>query len=390
MSSESAGSIGMLDLAAEVDALWPELQPAVERVLRSGRFVGGPDVAAFEEEAAAYLGVRHAVGLNSGTDALIIALEALGVGPGDEVITTPFSFFATAEAILRLGATPVFGDIDPVTLNLDPASVAPLVTPRTRAILPVHLFGLPAAMTRLQEIASAHGLALVEDAAQAFGAGYSGSCVGCDGACSDSVRNALAGRRVGALGTVAAFSFYPTKTLGAYGDAGMLTTDDDALAETAQRLRNHGSRPDAKYVSDFLGHNSRLDSIQAAILRVKLRHLDAATEARRSVARRYHDLLSDVDAVELPPLHPDHVFHQFTVQLPTERRQAIADALSSAAIANQHFYPLPLGSQPVFRGDRPVPPVTAAVCNRAMSLPVHPGMRDEDVERVARVLRSAL
>ena len=390
MSSDGVPPIGMLDLASEVDGLWSELQPEVERVLRSGQFVGGPDVGAFEEEAAAYLGVRHAVGLNSGTDALIIALEALGIGPGDEVITTPFTFFATAEAVMRLGAMPVFGDIDPVTLNLDPATVVERITPRTRAILPVHLFGLPADMARLQEIAAAHGLALVEDAAQAFGARYSGTCVGCDGACSDSVRASLTGRHVGALGTVAAFSFYPTKTLGAYGDAGLLTTDDDVLAERARRLRNHGSRPDAKYINDFLGHNSRLDSIQAAILRVKLRHLDVATDARRHVARQYHEQLGDLDGVRLPPLHADHVFHQFTIQVPADHRAAVAQALTSAGIANQHFYPMPLGSMPVFDGAHPAPPVTAQVCERAMSIPVHPGLSDEDVERVAGVIRTAL
>lgn len=390
MSSAGASPIGMLDLASEVDTLWPELQPAVERVLRSGQFIGGPEVEGFEAEAAAFLDVGHAVGLNSGTDALILALEALGVGPGDEVITTPFSFFATAEAIARLGATPVFGDIDPVTLNLDPETVPPLITPRTRALLPVHLFGLPANMARLQEIASAHGLAIVEDAAQAFGAGYSGTCIGCDSACPASVRASLAGRRIGALGTVAAFSFYPTKTLGAYGDAGLLTTDDPDLAEKARRLRNHGSRPDAKYVNDVLGHNSRLDALQAAILRVKLRHLEQATVARRAVAGWYHAALGDLDDIVLPPAHPDHVVHQFTIQLPAERRAAVADALTAAGIANQHFYPLPLSSQPALGGGHPVPPVTTDVCQRAMSIPVHPGLGEGDVDRIASVIRAAL
>ncbi len=381
--------IPMLDLASEVDALWSEVQPAVERVLRSGQFIGGPEVQGFEDEAAAFLGVRHAVGLNSGTDALVIALEALGVGPGDEVITTPFSFFATAEAVMRLGARPVFGDIDPVTLNLDPETIPPLMNARTKAILPVHLFGLPAAMARIVELGRSAGVPVVEDAAQAFGAVYSGACTGCNGACAEAVRSELAGRKVGALGTVAAFSFYPTKTLGAFGDAGMLTTDDDALAALARRLRNHGSRPTDKYVNDLLGHNSRLDALQAAVLRIKLRHLPEANVARRRVAGWYRDAFGDAPGVVLPPGHPDHVFHQFTVQVPADRLGAVRQALGDAGIAHQRFYPLALSAQPVMREVK-TPPVVAEICDRVVSLPIHPGLGEDDVQRVAEGVRSAL
>jgi dTDP-4-amino-4,6-dideoxygalactose transaminase len=381
--------IPMLDLASEVDGLWDELMPEVERVLRSGQFVGGAEVEAFEDEAAEHLGVRHAVGLNSGTDALVIALEALGVGPGDEVITTPFSFFATAEAAMRLGARPLFGDVDPVTLNLDPETVLPLLGPRTKAILPVHLFGLPADMARLIEIGRSFGVPVVEDAAQAFGAVYSGICSGCDGACDETVRAELAGSKVGALGSVAAFSFYPTKTLGAYGDAGMLTTDDDELAAHARRLRNHGSRPEDKYVHDLLGHNSRLDALQAAVLRVKLRRLPEANAARRRVAGWYRAALGDTSDVVLPPDHPDHVFHQFTVQVPAERLNAVRKALSEDGIAHQRFYPLALSAQPVM-GEGATPPVVAEVCDRVLSLPVHPGLNEGQVERIASVVAGAI
>jgi dTDP-4-amino-4,6-dideoxygalactose transaminase len=378
----------MLDLAAEVDELWDELRPALERVLRSGRFIGGPEVAAFEAEAADFLGVRHAVGLNSGTDALVLALEALGVGPGDEVITTPFSFFATAEAIVRVGATPVFGDIDPVALNLDPETVPPLVGPRTRAILPVHLFGLPAEMGRLRQLAGQHGLDVVEDAAQAFGAVYGGACAGCDGRCGPN-GEALAGRRVGALADAAAFSFYPTKTLGAYGDAGLLASDRDGLAERARRLRTHGSRPDATYVHDTLGHNSRLDALQAAVLRVKLPRLAEAEAARRRVAGWYRAALTDVADVQLPPDDPSHVFHQFTVQVPAQRRTAVEAALRDHGVAFQRFYPLPLSAQPAL-GEGTTPPVAAAASERVLSLPIHPRVREVDVERAAGAICGAL
>ncbi|MFI4915691.1 MAG: DegT/DnrJ/EryC1/StrS family aminotransferase [Phycisphaerales bacterium JB060] len=386
MTTPERTPIPMLDLPAEVDALWSELQPAIERVFRSGQFIGGPEVDAFEREVAEHVGVRHAIGLNSGTDALVIALEALGVGPGDEVITTPFSFFATSEAILRRGATPVFGDIDAHTLNLDPETVPPLLTERTKAILPVHLFGLPAEMDRLREIADPRGIPVLEDAAQAFGARYAGASDGGAG-------GALDGRYVGALGTMAAFSFYPTKTLGAYGDAGLLTTDDDDLAEHVRRLRNHGSRPHDKYVHDMLGHNSRLDAVQAAVLRIKLRHLPDAEAGRRRVADAYREALDGTDGLVLPPDRPDHVFHQYTIQVPPDRLDAVRASLEADGVAHQRFYPLALSAQPVMErlGARThTPPVAAAACERVLSLPIHPGLSESDVGRVADRVRDAL
>lgn len=376
----------MLDLVRETSALRSELDAAIASVLDSGAFVGGSVVEAFERSFAEAVGTKHAVGLNSGTDALILALDALGIGPGDEVVTTPFSFFATAEAIVRVGATPVFADIDPVTLNLDPEATEARIGPNTRAIVPVHLFGLPAPMASLARLAERHGLALVEDAAQAFGATYSSTCTGCDGTCGGA-SSALAGRPVGSLGTAAAFSFYPTKTLGAYGDAGMLSTDDDDVAEKVRRLRTHGSRPEAKYVSDTLGYNSRLDAMQAAILTVKLRHHDRARDARRAVARGYRDRLHSVETVLLPPDHDDHVYHQFTVQLPEKALAPTMHALALDGIAHARFYPIPLDEQPALRSlGGTSGPVVRQVCNRVLSLPIHPYLGDDDLDRITEIV----
>ena len=248
--------IPMINLRGEHAAYWDELRGAVEAVLLDGRYVGGPDVDAFEDEAAAYLGVRHAIGCNSGTDALVLALRALGVGPGHEVVTTPFTFFATAEAISALGATPVFADIDDATYNIDVDHAATLVTERTRALLPVHLFGQPADMDAVMAVAADRDLAVVEDVAQAFGA--------------------LSGDRMaGSIGGAGAFSFFPSKTLGGAGDGGLVTTDDDAVADSVRMLRAHGSRQ--KYMNEVVGYNSRLDTLQAAVLRVKLRRSTTPT-----------------------------------------------------------------------------------------------------------------
>jgi len=386
-------TVPLLDLTSEVEALYQELREATDRVLRSGTFIGGPEVEAFEAEAADFLGVRHAVGLNSGTDALVIGLEALGVGPGDEVITSAFSFFATSEAVLRLGATPVFCDVDPHTLNLDAGLLEGLVTERTKAIVPVHLFGLPAQMTTVLEVADRHGLTVVEDCAQAFGARSS----------------ELGGRRVGGLGTVGAFSFYPTKNLGAYGDAGLLTTDDDELATAARSLRNHGSSPTDKYRHERLGHNSRLDALQAAILRVKLPLVDDWNRARRSVADAYRasfaraglvvgtaegeDARSGLDdaraGLVAPPAHDDHVYHQFTVQVPAARRQRYEDALAAAGIGYSRFYPSALTSQPVGCSFGSAP-VAETAAQRVLSLPVRPSLSAGEIDLVTAALAAAV
>ena len=364
----------MLDLQSEVEELYEQLREATDRVLRSGVFIGGPEVAGFEREAADFLGVRHAIGLNSGTDALVIGLEALGVGPGDEVITTAFSFFATSEAVLRLGAVPVFCDVDPVTLNIDTEHIESLVTERTKALLPVHLFGLPAPMTKLLEVAERHQLAVVEDCAQAFGA-----------------RSAeLGGRRVGGLGTLGAFSFYPTKNLGAYGDGGMLTTDDDDLAAVVRSLRSHGSSPADKYRHDRLGHNSRLDAMQAAILRVKLPLVDGWNARRRALAAEYQAEMTAAGAqqVVLPPAASDHVYHQFTVQVPADERPAYEVSLASAGVEFSRFYPTALTTQPAGSSYGRAP-VAEAAAGRVVSLPMRPSLTNPDLRRVARALAAA-
>ncbi len=363
----------MLDLRSEVQEIWSELQPTVERVLRSGHFVGGPEVEEFEREAAAYLGARHALGLNSGTDALVLGLEALGVGPGDEVVTTPFSFFATSEAVLRLGATPVFVDVVEESLNLDPELLERAITSRTKAILPVHIFGLPANMSALMAVADKHGVPVLEDCAQAFGAKHEG-------------------RRVGTFGALGAFSFYPTKNLGAYGDGGLITTNDDAHAHKLRSLRNHGSSPLNKYLHEDLGHNSRLDALQAAVLRLKLRKLDAWDARRQERARAYRAALAGLptgpDGLTLPPDRPEHRYHQFTLRLAPKRREAFELGLRQRGVAFSRFYPSPLTRQPAGAhfGEAPV---AEGACERVVSVPIHPWLPDEAIGLVAEAARAA-
>lgn len=365
----SGEMIPMLDLRRELDELGDEIRAAMERVLRSGRFILGPEVEAFEAEAAAYLGVRHAVGVNSGTDALVIALRALGLGPGDEVVTTPFTFFATAEAVSILGATPVFVDIEARTFNLAPALVEAAVTERTRALLPVHLFGRPAPMDDLGQMAERHGLAIVEDTAQAFG-------------------STLGGRRLGTLGTLGAFSFFPSKNLGAYGDGGLIATDDDALAEAARMLRAHGSR--RKYHNETLGYNSRLDAMQAAILRAKLPRVDAWNEARRAAALRYDEALAGVEGLILPEPAEGHVYHQYTVRVLGGRREAVQEALRAAGVASMVYYPVPVHRLPVYTASAPSLPVSERLASEVLSLPMGPFLREEEQGRVVEALLAAL
>lgn len=376
--------VPLLDLVAETRELRPALDAAWHRVVGSGQFVMGPEVEAFERETAAYLGVRHAVGLNSGTDALVIALRALGVGAGDEVITTPFTFFATAETVLLLGAVPVFVDVLPDGFVLDPAGVAAAVGPRTRAILPVHLFGELAPMAELARLADRHGLALIEDAAQAFGARYRAGCRACPvpAACADPRH----GRAAGALGDAAAFSFYPTKNLGAMGDGGLLTTDDDAVAATARRLRNHGS--ERRYHHVEVGYNSRLDALQAAILRVKLPWIDAWTAARRRLAARYDSLLAGVDGVTTPAASPGHVYHQYTLRLPADRRDAVAERMRADGVATLVYYPETLERY----GGRTMGDLRHAhrAAAEVLSLPLYPSLSEAAQDRVVGALRGAL
>jgi dTDP-4-amino-4,6-dideoxygalactose transaminase len=375
--------VPVLDLGPELEALWGELSSEALRVLRSGRFVLGPDVEAFEREAAEYLGVKHAVGLNSGTDALFIGLRALGVGPGDEVVTTPFTFFATPEAISLIGATPVFADIEADSFNLDPASLEAAVTGRTRAVIPVHLFGRPVDWEALSDVASRHGLRVLEDCAQSIGATAAG---GNDGA-------ATSPRRTGALGDAGAFSFYPTKNLGGFGDGGLLTIDDDGVAETARMLRTHGER--SRYRNEMIGYNSRLDALQAALLRVKLRRLDAFNSARRAAARRYDELLADLGAAGVlttPAVTEGHVFHQYTVRIQGGRRDEVRERLDEAGIGTMVYYPIPCHRLPVYAeayADVSLP-VAEAAADEVLSLPIWPAIEAATQERVAAALADAL
>jgi dTDP-4-amino-4,6-dideoxygalactose transaminase len=322
--------VPLLDLQAQYAPLREEILAAIVRVCDSQRFIMGPEIDALEADLAAIVGVKHAVAVSSGTDALLLALMALGIGRGDEVITSTYSFFATAGAIVRLGARPVFVDIDLATYNLDRDAVRAAVTPRTKAILPVHLFGLPADMDRITEVAERSGLAVVEDAAQAIGATYRG-------------------RSAGAIGTCGCFSFFPSKNLGAFGDAGLFTTNDDALAARARTLRVHGMEP--KYHHSLVGGNFRMDALQAAILRVKARHLDAWTEARRRNATRYAGLFRDAGLagdVTLPVEPPGyrHIFNQFVIR--TSRRDELRAFLTTRGIGSEVYYPVPLHLQPCF------------------------------------------
>lgn len=363
--------VPVLDLAPEHEALWEELSAEALRVLRSGRFVLGPDVEAFEHEVAEYLGVRHAIGMNSGTDALVIGLRALGIEPGDEVVTTPFTFFATAEAISLVGAVPVFADIEAESFNLDPARVEEALTSRTRAIIPVHLFGRPAEQEDISAVARRHDLRVLEDCAQSIGA-------------------RTRGMSTGALGDAGAFSFYPTKNLGAFGDGGMLVTGDDDVATTAAMLRTHGER--SRYQNELLGYNSRLDTLQAALLRVKLRRLDEYNEGRRAAAVRYGELLRGVEGLTSPAVTDGHVFHQYTVRIHGGRRDEVRLRLDEAGVGTMVYYPIPCHRLPVYREHYAGVslPVAEAAAGEVLSLPVWPSIEPRAQERVAEALRAAL
>jgi dTDP-4-amino-4,6-dideoxygalactose transaminase len=360
--------IPQFDLTRQYERIEPEIEGALHHVLRSGQFILGPEGEAFEAECAAYLGVAHAIGVGSGSDAIKLTLQALGVGPGTEVITPAFSFVASATAVLEVGARPVFVDVEPATLTLDPDRVAVAITPRTRVILAVHLYGLPAAMGSLRVLAEARGVHLVEDAAQAFGA-------------------TLGGRPVGGHGRAAAFSFYPTKNLAAYGDAGLVTTTDAALAGHLRRARNHGQS--RKYRHDEVGWTARLDELQAAILRVKLRHLPEWTRARQAIAARYGAGLDGLPVV-LPAERPGatHVFHQYTIRTP--QRDTLAAHLAAAGIGTACHYPLPIPAQPLFHElgyDAEAFPAAWAAAREVLSLPCFPELRPDEIESVIAGIR---
>lgn len=363
-------TIPMVDLRAELPLVEEAIRAGIDDVLRSGQFILGPHTQALERDIAALCGTRHAVACASGTDALHLALRALGVGPGDEVITTAFTFIGTAEAIAYVGATPVFVDVRADTFNIDPEAIEAAVTSRTRAILPVHLYGRMADMATLGAIAERHGLHVVEDCAQSIGA-------------------ALGARACGSFGAAGCFSFYPSKNLGAFGDAGMVTTDDDSLADAMRALRNHGSS--RQYHHDVIGYNSRLDEFQAVVLRAKLVHLGAFNAARRAHAAAYTDRLRGLPLV-LPDPGPEgaHVFHQYTVRTP--RRDALQAALRAAGIASAIYYPVPLHRQTPFREAhaRLVLPVTEALSAEVLSLPMYPRLTEALIDEVCAVIRGAL
>ncbi|MCG5512682.1 DegT/DnrJ/EryC1/StrS family aminotransferase [Ectothiorhodospira shaposhnikovii] len=362
--------IPMVDLKTQYHQLKDEIDAGIAQVLENTQFILGPNVQSLEQELADYLGTPHAITCASGTDALHLALAAAGIGEGDEVITTAFTFIATAEAIRYVGAVPVFVDIDPRTFNIDVAQVEAAINERTRAIMPVHLFGQPADLPRLQALCKAHDLILVEDCAQSFGA---------------TVNSA----QTGTTGAFGCFSFFPSKNLGCYGDGGLITTSSDAHADQLRTLRNHGSR--VRYHHDIIGYNSRLDEIQAAILRVKLKHIDRFNQERRRAAHRYNALLADTPVTT--PFEDGlgvHVFHQYT--LLTDRRDAVMQALQQAGIACAVYYPIPLHRQKAF-GDSCAQihlPVTESVTERCLSLPIYPEIRDEDLVRITDIIRGAL
>lgn len=367
--------IPMLDLEAQNGPLLPHILASMEAVARAGRFILGPDVESFEREIAAYLGVPHAIGVSSGTDALLIALMALDIGPGDEVITTPFSFFATAGCIARVGATPVFVDVDESTFNLDPTKLEAAITGRTKAIVPVHLFGRACAMRAIRAIADARGIPLIEDAAQSLGS------------------NADLGR-VGSLGAIGCFSFFPSKNLGCFGDGGLVTTTDAALAEHLRVLRAHGSKP--KYFHSHIGGNFRLDALQAAILRVKLPELDRWTEQRRLNAASYDRLFRELgfpaSRLTLPDVtDPGHVVNQYVIR--TDRRDALQKGLAEVGIETAIYYPLALHRQACFAylgHAEGAFPVAEAATREVLALPVYSEIGEARqrrvVESVARLL----
>lgn len=376
-----------LDLTQQYQEMSEEINSAVLDVLASGAYIGGPVVKSFEAEFANYVGVSESIACNSGTDALYLALRAFEIGAGDEVITSPFTFFATAEVISAVGAKPVFVDVDVQTYNLDLNQVAAAITPRTKAIVPVHLFGQPLNMTRLMTIAQAHNLVVIEDCAQATGAKW-------------------AEQPVGSIGHVGCFSFYPSKNLGAYGDGGAATTNNAEVAATIRMLRDHGRS--SGYYYEKIGVNSRLDAVQAAILRVKLRYLDTWNEQRRTVAERYHQLLKPIPGIVLPQEIPGgySVWNQYTVRLMEPEmngavhltngngvvyRDRVRIQLQTQGISSMVYYPLPLHLQPVYRhlGYQPNQlPASEQLAREVLSLPMFPELTLEQQEQVTLGLKN--
>lgn len=367
-------SVPLLDLKAQYQTIRSEVLAALMGVLDSQHFVLGEQVSAFESEIAAYCRVRHAIGCASGSDALLLALMALGVGPGDKVLTSPYTFFATVGAIYRVGARPVFADIDPDTFNLDASKIAAVLTsdPKIRAIIPVHLFGACADMDALASLVSKRGIFVIEDAAQAIGAEYNG-------------------RRAGSIGDVGCLSFFPSKNLGAFGDAGMLLTNNDALAERLKTLRVHGA--EKKYQHEYVGINSRLDALQAAVLRVKLPYLDGWTEGRRRNADIYRQTIRELEIPVTVPAEKSyqnrHIYNQFVIG--GERRDELQCYLKAQGIGTEVYYPVPMHLQKCFsdlghrKGDFPV---SERLANKSLALPVYPELECGDIEHICRAIQA--
>lgn len=369
-------TIPLVDLKAQYDSIKGEIDSAIQRVLQNGQFILGPEVKAFEDEMAAYCVMKFAVGVASGTDALHLALLACGIKSGDEVITTPFTFIATAESIAKCGAKPVFVDIDPGTYNIDPALIEPRITPKTKAILPVHLYGQPAAMEQIISIARKHNLKVIEDCAQSLGAEYKG-------------------KKAGSLGDAGCLSFFPSKNLGAYGDGGMVVTNTPQIADMIRILRAHGSKTTYQHVMH--GFNSRLDALQAAILRVKLKHLDRWNELRRGKTALYTKLLSQVKGIEPPYFEKDRKSscNYYTIRLENPRlnRDALRKHLESKSIQTMVYYPLSLHLQEVYKylGHKPGDfPHSEAAQKQVLSLPMYPELSEEQIEGVVESIKGFL
>ena len=367
----------MVDLKSQYQRIKPQIDNAIQGVIDSCQFVKGAEVKTFEQELAQYLGVRYAIACGNGTDALQVALMALGLKPGDEVITTDFTFIATVEVIALLGLKPVLVDVDRATFNIDVKKVEKAITPRTKAIVPVHLFGQCANMEAIMKFAVKHNLYVVEDTAQALGAEYRFS--------NGSTKKA------GTIGTIGCTSFFPSKNLGCYGDGGALFTNDDALAEQIRSLTNHGMK--VRYHHDQIGVNSRLDTIQAAILRVKLPHLDEYNQARRTAAEKYNAALSDIDGLETPvtAAFTTHIFHQYTLKVKKGQRDALKKHLDEQGIPNMVYYPIPLHRQKAFEPyvtENDSFPVSETICSEVLSLPMHTELDDEQIERIILAIKS--
>lgn len=362
--------IPMVNLKAQYAEIKDEIERGLAETIENCAFILGPNVQAFEKETADYLGVKHAIGVASGTDALHLALIAEGIGAGDEVITTAFTFIATAEAIKYVGATPVFVDIDPKTFNISPEAIEQAITPLTKAVMPVHLFGQPADMTAIAQICSRHNLKLIEDCCQSFGA-------------------SINGKQTGAIGHAAGFSFFPSKNLGAFGDGGLVVTNSDESAAKIKMLRNHGS--DVRYYHDVIGYNSRLDEMQAVILRTKLKRIDQYNQARRHVAHLYSGLMADLPlTIPFEDGLGEHVYHQYT--LLSNRRDDLLKALQNKQIGCAVYYPVPLHQQNVFKEECAglSLPVTESVAATCLSLPICPFLEEGSIKEIVEVIQGVL